>query len=78
MFRASSVYSACDAWIKSIGQQHLIVGQLCRGGDGEFQALQACARASMQLGCEPTGLLAKGVEMEALLKSTRYFDGLCV
>ncbi|CAK9102197.1 Kinesin-like protein KIF13B [Durusdinium trenchii] len=49
-----------------------------RGGDGEFQALQACARASMQLGCEPTGLLAKGVEMEALLKSTRYFDGLCV
>ncbi|CAK9081549.1 unnamed protein product [Durusdinium trenchii] len=26
-----------------------------RGGDGEFQALQACARASMQLGCEPTG-----------------------
>lgn len=26
-----------------------------RGGDGKFQALQACARASMDLGCQPIG-----------------------
>ena len=28
-----------------------------RGGDGEFQALQACARAAVELGCEPIGFL---------------------
>ena len=26
-----------------------------RGGDGEFQALQACARASQELGVKPIG-----------------------
>lgn len=44
-----------------------------RGGDGEFQALQACARASMDLGCQPIGALAAAMQFLAWLDCTFRF-----